>query len=173
MQIMKPPTTVVRKCRLSHHLFTVFALLLFAVFFFGEDLTYIFDVELQLGPTAVRIMGLETKREELPPFAIGKNEEGCDVFSGRWNFDESTRPLYEESECPYIQPQLTFQEHGRPDKVPEMALADPRLRSSQLQRHFDARDTTREEDDVCRRFSKPGSICFHDLPSPLIYPQLC
>ncbi|KAM1595223.1 hypothetical protein PS2_001504 [Malus domestica] len=132
---------------------------LFAVFFFGEDLTYIFYVELQLGPTAVRIMGLETKREELPPFAIGKNEEGCGVFSGRWNFDESTRPLYEESECPYIQPQLTFQEHGRPDKVPEMALADPRLRSSQLQRHFDARDTTREEDDEYN-----ATIEFHWAP---------
>ncbi|KAI3427838.1 PMR5N domain-containing protein [Psidium guajava] len=50
------------------------------------------------------------------PFAIGRGEEGCDVFSGRWVRDESTRPSYEESECPYIQPQLTCQEHGRPDK---------------------------------------------------------
>ncbi|OVA02802.1 PMR5 N-terminal domain [Macleaya cordata] len=41
---------------------------------------------------------------------------GCDVFSGKWVRDESNRPLYEESECPYIQPQLTCQEHGRPDK---------------------------------------------------------
>ncbi|KAI3986907.1 hypothetical protein MKX01_014608 [Papaver californicum] len=40
----------------------------------------------------------------------------CDIFSGRWVWDESNRPLYEESECPYIQPQLTCQEHGRPEK---------------------------------------------------------
>ncbi|KAK3422665.1 hypothetical protein EUGRSUZ_G03092 [Eucalyptus grandis] len=50
------------------------------------------------------------------PFAIGRGEEGCDVFSGRWVRDESARPMYEESECPYIQPQLTCQEHGRPDR---------------------------------------------------------
>ncbi|XP_060974493.1 protein trichome birefringence-like 3 [Cannabis sativa] len=34
--------------------------------------------------------------------------------SGRWVYDES-RPLYEESDCPYIQPQLTRLEHGRPE----------------------------------------------------------
>lgn len=61
------------------------------------------------------VLGLEKKWEKLP-FAIGKTEEGCDVFSGRWVLDESTGPLYQESECPYIQPQLTCQEHGRPDK---------------------------------------------------------
>ena len=59
-------------------------------------------------------MGLVKKIEKLP-FAIGKSEEGCDIFSGRWVKDELTRPHYEESECPYIQPQLTCQEHGRPD----------------------------------------------------------
>lgn len=42
------------------------------------------------------------------------------MFSGKWVKDDeefsTRRPLYEESECPYIQPQLTCQEHGRPDK---------------------------------------------------------
>lgn len=58
---------------------------------------------------------LEKKGEKLA-FAIGEGERGCDVFSGRWVWDDVARPLYEESECPYIQPQLTCQEHGRPDK---------------------------------------------------------
>ncbi|MBA0723627.1 hypothetical protein Golax_004194 [Gossypium laxum] len=58
----------------------------------------------------------EAKTTSKLPFAIGVTEEGCDIFSGRWVRDELTRPLYEESECPYIQPQLTCQEHGRPDK---------------------------------------------------------
>ncbi|MFQ6664298.1 hypothetical protein Gotur_031461 [Gossypium turneri] len=58
----------------------------------------------------------EAKSTSKLPFAIGETEEGCDIFSGRWVRDELTRPLYEESECPYIQPQLTCQEHGRPDK---------------------------------------------------------
>nr|XP_010921533.1 protein trichome birefringence-like 33 isoform X2 [Elaeis guineensis] len=61
-----------------------------------------------------RISKAVKKRERLP-FAIGETEGRCNVFSGRWVRDES-RPLYEESDCPYIQPQLTCQKHGRPDK---------------------------------------------------------
>ncbi|XP_058105338.1 protein trichome birefringence-like 33 [Magnolia sinica] len=45
-----------------------------------------------------------------------ESEGGCDVFNGKWVWNETARPLYEEGECPYIQPQLTCQEHGRPDK---------------------------------------------------------
>ena len=41
--------------------------------------------------------------------------ENCDLFSGKWVYDEAAYPLYREEECPYIQPQLTCQEHGRPD----------------------------------------------------------
>ena len=58
---------------------------------------------------------LEKKRDKLA-FEIGKLEEGCDVFSGSWVRDEVTRPLYDESDCPYIPPQLTCQKHGRPDR---------------------------------------------------------
>ncbi|KAF3675616.1 Protein trichome birefringence-like 33 [Capsicum annuum] len=58
---------------------------------------------------------LQNEKNKKLPFAIGERKEGCDVFNGRWVWDEQ-RPLYEESECPYIQPQLTCQEHGRPDK---------------------------------------------------------
>jgi len=61
------------------------------------------------------VLGLEKKWEKLP-FSTGRTPEGCDFFSGRWVWDDSNRPLYEESECPYIQPQLTCQEHGRPEK---------------------------------------------------------
>ncbi|RAL54927.1 hypothetical protein DM860_013623 [Cuscuta australis] len=50
------------------------------------------------------------------PFAIGRGEEGCDVYTGRWVRDEESRPLYEESDCPYLLPQQTCAAHGRPDK---------------------------------------------------------
>ncbi|KAI3967932.1 hypothetical protein MKX01_027115 [Papaver californicum] len=43
-------------------------------------------------------------------------EEECDLFSGKWVWDKSNRPFYEESECPYIQQQFSCQAHGRPDK---------------------------------------------------------
>lgn len=39
----------------------------------------------------------------------------CDVFAGEWVYEPAARPLYGEEECPYIQPQLTCQAHGRPD----------------------------------------------------------
>ncbi|KAL3373280.1 hypothetical protein AABB24_005339, partial [Solanum stoloniferum] len=56
---------------------------------------------------------IKRKKEKLA-FAIGEREEGCDVFSGSWVWDSKSRPLYTE-DCPYIQPQLTCQQHGRPD----------------------------------------------------------
>lgn len=49
------------------------------------------------------------------PFAIGRTKEGCDIFSGRWVWDES-RPLYEESDCPFIYEKLICLQHGRPEK---------------------------------------------------------
>lgn len=43
--------------------------------------------------------------------------EGCDVFSGKWVRDNSSRrPLYQEQDCPFLPPQVTCQEHGRPDR---------------------------------------------------------
>lgn len=49
------------------------------------------------------------------PFTIEKGNTSCDIFAGRWVYDEVARPFYAEEECPYIQPQLTCQTHGRPD----------------------------------------------------------
>ncbi|OMO50049.1 hypothetical protein CCACVL1_30684 [Corchorus capsularis] len=114
---MKPPlpssSAVLRKARLSPYLFTLLAFIVFVAILYGEDFMCIFG---QLEPIPGRPISQPVKKREKLPFAIGKGEEGsCDIFSGRWVRDELTRPLYDESECPYIQPQLTCQEHGRPD----------------------------------------------------------
>ncbi|XP_038980254.1 protein trichome birefringence-like 32 isoform X2 [Phoenix dactylifera] len=50
------------------------------------------------------------------PFAIGRMEEGCDLFSGEWVYDEA-RPHYRERECRFISSQFTCQAHGRPDRL--------------------------------------------------------
>ncbi|MBA0568994.1 hypothetical protein Golob_006459, partial [Gossypium lobatum] len=115
---MKPPlssssSAVLRKARLSPYLFTLLAFIVFVSILYGEDFMCTLG---QLEPIPGRAMSKPVKRRGKLAFAIGKGEEGCDIFSGRWVRDELTRPLYEESECPYIQPQLTCQEHGRPDK---------------------------------------------------------
>lgn len=42
-------------------------------------------------------------------------EESCDLFSGKWVFDKTSYPLYNESDCPYMSDQLSCHKHGRPD----------------------------------------------------------
>ncbi|KAJ6690118.1 hypothetical protein OIU85_006401 [Salix viminalis] len=106
-------SSLIRKARLSPYLFTLLAFIVFVAILYGEDFVCLLG---QLDPNLDRLATRSEKRWEKLPFSIGKTPDGCDLFSGRWVWDDSTRPLYEESECPYIQPQLTCQEHGRPDK---------------------------------------------------------
>ncbi|GAB4831983.1 Protein trichome birefringence-like 33 [Ancistrocladus abbreviatus] len=114
-------SSLLRKARLSPYLFTFLAFILFVAILYGEDFTCTLSQHLQLDPSDDHpphssVSKAAKKREKLLPFAIGRGEEGCDIFSGKWVRDESTRPPYEESDCPYIQPQLTCQKHGRPDR---------------------------------------------------------
>lgn len=44
----------------------------------------------------------------------GSREE-CDVFSGKWVYDNTSHPLYNELGCPYMSDQLACHKHGRPD----------------------------------------------------------
>ncbi|KAL3531648.1 hypothetical protein ACH5RR_005169 [Cinchona calisaya] len=41
--------------------------------------------------------------------------EGFDLFSGKWVFDNTSHPLYNESDCPFMSDQLACHKHGRPD----------------------------------------------------------
>ncbi|OIT03561.1 PREDICTED: protein trichome birefringence-like 33 isoform X1 [Nicotiana attenuata] len=103
---------LLRKTRLSPFLFTLLAVIVFiAVILYSEVFS---QCDTKLYGLRVSISRIIKNKEKLP-FAIGEREEGCDVFKGRWVWEKS-RPLYGEYECPYIQPQLTCQEHGRPDK---------------------------------------------------------
>ncbi|KAF8085717.1 hypothetical protein N665_0650s0030 [Sinapis alba] len=105
-----------RKHRLSPYLFTLLIFIFFVSVLYGEDFMCIFG---QLEPTFSLRPSPTTEKNKKPQnlaFAVGKTEENCDVFSGKWVRDQVSRPPYQESECPYIQPQLTCQEHGRPDK---------------------------------------------------------
>ncbi|KAL2317091.1 hypothetical protein Fmac_030967 [Flemingia macrophylla] len=120
---MKPPfstpsSLLKGKGRLSPYLLTLIVFILFVSILYGQDFMCIFGQQLQnySYPDKISSSTERVGKRQKVPFAVGKAEEGCDVFSGRWVRDELNRPLYEESECPYIQPQLTCQEHGRPDK---------------------------------------------------------
>ncbi|KAJ9160351.1 hypothetical protein P3X46_025759 [Hevea brasiliensis] len=47
---------------------------------------------------------------ELPP-------EQCDLFTGKWVFDNATRPLYKEDECEFLTAQVTCLRNGRKDSM--------------------------------------------------------
>ncbi|XP_068642442.1 protein trichome birefringence-like 35 [Aristolochia californica] len=44
-------------------------------------------------------------------------QQNCDWFSGKWVFDNTSYPLYNESDCPYMSDQLACRKHGRPDSM--------------------------------------------------------
>ncbi|KAJ4706860.1 Protein trichome birefringence-like [Melia azedarach] len=119
---------VVKKPRISGYIFTLLAFILLASVLFGEDFAHVPVLFRQLDPNSV-LSPIPSAVSNTTTTAIKKNvnsekkqvgktneEYYCDVFSGRWVRDEFSRPLYQESECPYILPQLTCQDHGRPDK---------------------------------------------------------
>lgn len=116
-----PSKFLLRKARLSPFLFTFLVFVVFVTILYSQDLRCIFSRQFEYSdrPTHPRHQPIATAKKKWKklPFAIGKTkEEECDLFSGKWVRDEVNRPLYEESDCPYIQPQLTCQAQGRPDK---------------------------------------------------------
>ncbi|KAL0299328.1 UNVERIFIED_CONTAM: protein trichome birefringence-like 33 [Sesamum radiatum] len=131
---MKPPpssssssssSSILRKGRLSPYLVALLTFIFFVTILYGEDFSCIFGEQFEPHhPSHLRQSSSSTTSEFIRPnteerrkvgFRHWRGEKGCDIFKGRWVWDER-RPLYEEWECPYIQPQLTCQEHGRPDK---------------------------------------------------------
>ncbi|KAL5720909.1 Protein trichome birefringence-like 35 [Ranunculus cassubicifolius] len=43
------------------------------------------------------------------------SSEKCDMFSGKWVYDNTSYPLYNEADCPYMSDQLACRKHGRKD----------------------------------------------------------
>lgn len=42
-------------------------------------------------------------------------EDGCNVFDGKWIWDNESYPLYREDSCPFLVKQTTCIRNGRPD----------------------------------------------------------
>ncbi|KAK5795680.1 CAS1 domain-containing 1 [Gossypium arboreum] len=110
---------ILRRSRLSTYLYILLAFIVFIAIIHGEYSIANFGRVDPIIPSPVISTTPVKKREklvvQLPSFAVEESEERCDIFSGKWVKDELTRPHYDESECPYIQPQLTCRTHGRPD----------------------------------------------------------
>lgn len=50
-----------------------------------------------------------------PAAASPTAAEGCDLFSGRWVFDNESYPLYKEKQCSFMSDQLACEKYGRKD----------------------------------------------------------
>ncbi|KAJ3669432.1 hypothetical protein LUZ60_011382 [Juncus effusus] len=108
---MKHPLPLqIRKSRLSSYLITI-CFITFACFLYFEDFTCFLS---RLSAPADRKENEDDGLNKLP-FTIRERKQSCNIFEGEWVYDEAARPFYGEDECPYIQPQLTCQAHGRPD----------------------------------------------------------
>ncbi|XP_047269294.1 protein trichome birefringence-like 33 [Capsicum annuum] len=115
---LPPSLPIFRKIHFYNYLFLLIGLVVFLI-------TYS-SYLLPSSPSVTSLANLiwpnpETSKknkdyDDLPPFAIGEGDKECNLFSGKWMWDEINRPLYNESECPYLLPQVTCQEYGRPDK---------------------------------------------------------
>lgn len=108
-----------RKTFLSPLLALIF--IIFVATFYGESLNYILrqpflHTQQQQELKQPQPTSKTEKDDDSLPSAAVEIAGRCDVFDGKWVRDEAARPLYAESECPYIQPQLTCQKYGRPDK---------------------------------------------------------
>ncbi|KAK1283653.1 hypothetical protein QJS10_CPB21g01421 [Acorus calamus] len=117
---MKPNPSSFRKSPFSSYLLTLSFIVLFGFLYF-EDFSCLFRQQQQQQTQSnfqqQQIPNPPKEKEYIRlPFAVGDDQNGCDVFEGRWVYDEETRPQYAESSCPYIQPQLTCERYGRPDR---------------------------------------------------------
>ncbi|KAL3369251.1 hypothetical protein AABB24_009864, partial [Solanum stoloniferum] len=105
-----------RKIRISYFLLILLPFIVLIIILYSEKFNCFFSqLDPRIASQQQNSISSNIKKNKKLPFAIGETKEGCNVFNGKWVWDEK-RPLYEESECPYIQPQLTCQEHERPDK---------------------------------------------------------
>ncbi|KAJ8650888.1 hypothetical protein MRB53_003911 [Persea americana] len=97
------------------------AFVTFTTIFSGHNLIYILKQQFDHTQQEVEQPKQQHPRSEKEkdvtlPSSGGEIGGGCNIFEGRWVFGKESRPLYDEGECPYIQPQLTCQAYGRPDK---------------------------------------------------------
>ena len=56
-----------------------------------------------------------TWSEEPTAVAEKNSEESCNLFSGRWVYDNTTYPLYSEKKCTFMSDQSACEKFGRKD----------------------------------------------------------
>nr|XP_010915620.2 protein trichome birefringence-like 38 [Elaeis guineensis] len=71
---------------------------------------------LRFGPLLLRYVSLALAASSWGVTAGGLRPPACDLFDGRWAYDESY-PLYDSASCPFIRREFDCLRYGRPDKM--------------------------------------------------------
>ncbi|KAL9676618.1 hypothetical protein QQ045_004834 [Rhodiola kirilowii] len=105
--------------RTQHHFAPyMFSLLLFTIvvlIYYGTD------IQCPRVPQGLPLPGFSAlgsgseSGPEMLPFALRETKGSCDLFKGKWVWNNVTHPLYKEEDCPYIDSQLSCHANGRPD----------------------------------------------------------
>ncbi|KAG1338070.1 putative protein trichome birefringence-like 34 [Cocos nucifera] len=76
-------------------------------------------------PVALNLSKFERQEERItipyppPPIAsnASKGDDTCDLFSGRWVYDNSTHPLYSWQNCSFMHDEIACEKFGRKDRL--------------------------------------------------------
>ncbi|KAJ6432501.1 hypothetical protein OIU84_019690 [Salix udensis] len=93
-----------------YFLLMVFLLLLFRIFMYSENFRSVFSGSFLLSRNEVHVIREKDEEVILPP-------KDCDLFTGKWVFDNATHPLYKEEECGFLSRQVTCLRNGRRDSL--------------------------------------------------------
>ncbi|KAJ0909453.1 putative PMR5 domain, PC-Esterase [Helianthus annuus] len=117
----------------------IFSLILFGLFMYNEDVKSIAEFpfsasKIEIASTTTLVVEsnrVEDKGIDMPVHVDNAVEEEvdddeeevelppeeCDLYDGKWVFDDSTHPLYKEDQCEFLTAQVTCMRNGRKDSM--------------------------------------------------------
>lgn len=97
-------------CILGFSLITLVA----AVFYLTGDFLGFLDLQKQLKNACNNEASSEPQKVDEDNSSLSSSLK-CDLFSGRWVFDNMSSPSYEEAKCSFMLPEFACERYGRKD----------------------------------------------------------
>lgn len=119
-----------RKCNASPLILSLISLSLFGFVLLTKDITFIAQISLR--SPVVQFLEKEVQQKESIFHEVKNDQEieeeddgggvelppkSCDLYKGKWVFDNVTRPLYKEEKCEFLTAQVTCSRNGREDTL--------------------------------------------------------
>ncbi|KAK9132043.1 hypothetical protein Scep_011571 [Stephania cephalantha] len=81
----------------------------------GTDITSTTTISKAIVATNSSNTSSTATSEATEKMEIVQTREKCDIYNGRWVYDQKAHPMYETSRCPFLSNQVTCRKNGRPD----------------------------------------------------------